>query len=306
MEELFERRVLLISGKGGVGRTTLSAGLAMAAAKKGKRVVVAEIGDPMLEFSPLARLFGRDGFDNEPVSVGENVWGVVLHARKGHERFLEVVVPVPALARAAMRSGALRRFFDAAPALNELGVFYHLLTLLRARDENGEDQFDLIVFDMPATGHSLALSGVPERVLSLMPVGPIADAMREGQSVIEDPDQTASWVVSLPEVLPVSESLELIEGLRADRIPVGGVLVNKVLEDAFDDEERAAIDEMIEGRHVFGAARYGSVAQCRESMDRLKSEGRVTLVAVPEFPDVGSGLLDHVVTSLLEPEIHRC
>ena len=136
--------------------------------------------------------------------------------------------------------------------------------------------------------------------------GPIAEAMREGQAVIEDPEQTASWVVSLPEVLPVSESLELIEGLRADRIPVGGVLVNKVLDDAFDAEERAAIDKLLDGQNVFGMARYGSVAQCRESMERLKSEGRVTLVAVPEFPDVGPDLMDHVVTSLLEPEVHRC
>ena len=211
--DLFSKRVILVTGKGGVGRTTVSAALAKAAARNGRRVLLAEIGIPGGDYSPLARLFGRETFDVKAQSVGEGVRACVLYSRMGHEMFLRTVLPINSLVKAAVRSKALGRLLDSAPSFNEMGVFYHLLTLLREERPGGGYNNELIIIDMPATGHALALTALPENLLQLLPVGPIADEMRLGQSFLNNPATGAALVVTLPEPLPITECLELIDGL---------------------------------------------------------------------------------------------
>jgi len=152
-DAIFSKRAILLTGKGGVGRTTVAAALAIAAAKQGKRVLVAEVGEPDLDHSPLAAIFGQKTLPKEPIALAEGISGVMIWSRMGHERFLKRVVPVPTLVRAALRSGALRKMLDAAPSLKELGVFYHMLSLVRENPKTGERDYDLFIVDLPATGH---------------------------------------------------------------------------------------------------------------------------------------------------------
>jgi len=294
-----DRGVLLVAGKGGVGRTTLTASMARSAARAGRRVLVTEIGEPDGDYSPLARLYGRDSLPPRPETIEPGVKGCLLWSRAGHSLFLERVLPVPALVRAGMRSKSLGRLLDAAPSFNEMGVFYRLLSLIVAQRDDGSPEHELILLDLPATGHSLALTGLPEILLRLMPTGPIAELMREGQSYLYDPEHTAACVVTLPETLPVTECLELIEGLRETRIPVGMVVVNKVIEDRFDDAERALLDELIDGRQLFGTNRYHTMAQIEQSIERLEQRADHPLMTVPEFARVGDALLDDICSSLL-------
>jgi len=144
-----------------------------------------------------------------------------------------------------------------------------------------------------------SLTGLPEILLKLMPTGPIADLMREGQSYLNDPTRTAACVVTLPETLPVTECLELIDGLRETHIPVGTVLVNKVIGDHFDDDERAELERVLDGQPVFGANRFWAMAQIERSVERLDRGAGVPLLMIPEFTGLGDELVSQVADALV-------
>lgn len=287
-----DRRVLLISGKGGVGRTTVTAALARAAARRGKRVLVCEIGDPEGGPSAIGRLLGVEvGPEPRPVEAGLDA--AHLWARTGHELFLTSVLPGKALVKAALRSKAVGKFLTAAPSFHEMGVFYHLLTLLRARDR-GRPRYEMVVLDMPATGHTLALTGLPDILLRLMPTGPIAAALREGQAILNDPRQGAAWVVALPEQLPVTEAIELLGGLAETRMPAGGVLLNRMPADPFTAEERAAVDTWLAGRSAFGEIGFRRIEAADEAHRRLVEAVHGPVLTLPDV------LADDPVPALVE------
>ncbi len=299
---LLDKRIVLVTGKGGVGRTSITAALARVAADNGRRVLVTEIGEPGGDYSPLARLFGRDTLPAAPQQLEPGVSGSLLWSRVGHTRFLEKVLPVPALVKAGMRSKALGRLLDAAPSFHEMGVFYHLLTLLKQRRADGEYEHETVLLDMPATGHTLALTGLPAILLKILPTGPIADLLREGQAMLNNPATGAACVVTLPETLPVSECLELLDGLRATRMPVGMVLVNRVVNDPFTDEERAWLGPILASRPTIGAARFHSAAQTERSLERLRRHARVPVSTLPEFPFAGADLIRRLSAALTRAE----
>jgi arsenite/tail-anchored protein-transporting ATPase len=298
LADFLDRRVVLVAGKGGVGRTTMTAAIARAAARAGKRVLVSEIGVPSGDYSPLARLYGRDSFPTRPVPIDEDIEGCLLWARDGHALFFERVMP-RALVRAGIRSKSLARLLNAAPSLNELGVFYRLLKAVTETTSSGRPRWDLVLVDMPATGHSLALTGLPAILQDLMPTGPVAEAMVEGTAVFHDPELSGACVVTLPETLPVTEALELIDGLRETKIPVGWVVVNKVVEDRFDDAERELLTPLLADQPVFGASRFTTMAQIEECLAKLGDASGVPRMLVPEFPQVGDALISAVAETLL-------
>ena len=303
MVDLFGKRVALVTGKGGVGRTTLSAAMAVAAARTGKRVLLTEIGDPEGDYTPLARLFGRDTLPADPENLAPGIDGCVLWPRRGHEAFFHTVIPVKAAVRAAMNSGALRKLLDTAPSFREMGIFYHCYTLLEMERSPGQPRYDVLIVDMPASGHTLGLTGLPERLLALMPTGPIAEAMHRGRPYFTDPALCSAWIVTLPEVLPITESLELIEGLEGHDTPVGGILVNRVLEDPFTAEERAALEPVLTDDH-YGHERFVGVVAATKALADLRARTEVHTVDVPELPNTGFDLIESLAAALVEADQH--
>ncbi|MEZ4315969.1 MAG: ArsA-related P-loop ATPase [Myxococcota bacterium] len=298
MVDLFERRVALITGKGGVGRTTVTAAIAVAAAKRGKRVLVTELGEPDGDYTPLARIFGRDTLPADPEHLAPGIDGCVLWPRRGHEAFFRTVIPVGAVVTAAMNSGALRKLLDTAPSFREMGIFYHIFTLLEEQVSPGKPRYDVVIVDMPASGHTLGLTGLPERLLALMPTGPIAEAMHKGRPYFTRPDLCGAWVVTLPEVLPITESLELIEGLEGHDTPVAGILVNRVVEDPFTAEERAALEPVLTPEH-YGYERFVGVVQATAALADLRHRTQTTTVEIPEYPLGSMELIDAMADHLV-------
>lgn len=273
-----------MTGKGGVGRSSMTAALATLAQRKGVRVLICDIGDDPNDYSPLARHFGRDRLPAAAEPIAPGIRGVVLLARSGQELFLKSVLRSGTLARAALSSDALRRLLSAGPSFKEMGVFFQLLTLLRARTKAGEPENQLVLIDMPATGHTLSLTGLPELLLRLVPRGPIAAALREGQSYLNDPRLGAAWVVAIPETLPVSECLELLEGLHKTGMPTGGVLMNRVPVDPFSADERAALQSPLDRINPLGAEGFRRPVLARREIARLRAGTRLPIIEVPELP----------------------
>ena len=284
--DFLSRRIHLVTGKGGVGRTTVAAALATAAAGHGKRVLLAEIGDPEGGYSAVGRRFGRDRLAPDPEPLGpEGLLGCHVFATRGHELFAHSVIPAGPLIRAALRSKALSKFVTAVPALYELGLFYHLLTLLQAVHEDGRPEHEIIVADMPATGQTLALTSLPEILLDALPDGPIPRCMRQGQAYLNDPAKGVAWIVTLPELLPVTEALELIEGLRATNVVTAGVILNRIPEDPFEQEERAALSELLAAQPMYGELAFQRIGAARAAEEQLRAGTDVPIIELPALAD---------------------
>jgi anion-transporting ArsA/GET3 family ATPase len=284
--DFLSRRIHLVTGKGGVGRTTVAAALASAAASHGKRVLLAEIGDPEGGYSAIGRKFGREYLTPDPVPLGPpGLLGCHVWATRGHELFAHSVVPAGPLIRAALRSKALRKFVTAVPSLYELGVFFHLLNLLQATRPDGCFEHEVVVADMPATGQTLALTSLPEILLDALPDGPIPRFMREGQTYLNDPAKGVAWVVTLPEVLPVTEALELVEGLRATHVEPAGVILNRFPEDPFEPDERKELGALLAERPMHGAITFQQIGAARTAEAELRAGSDVPVFELPELAD---------------------
>ena len=286
--DFLSRRIHLVTGKGGVGRTTVAAALAMAAAAEGKRVLLTEIGDPDGGYSAIGRKFDREHLTPDPEFLGPpRLKGCHVWATRGHELFARSVIPAGPLIRVALNSRALRKFVTAVPSLYELGLFYHLLTLLQAVDQRGRPEHEIIVADMPATGQTLALTALPEILLDALPEGPIPRYMREGQSFLNDPAKGVAWVVTLPELLPVTEALELIDGLRDTKVEPAGVILNRIPDDPFDPAERAALEEALRQRPMHGELAFRRMGAAREAEQQLREATDVPVFGLPDLSGAG-------------------
>ncbi len=300
MNEFKHHRVILLTGKGGVGKTTLTAALGRAMAKSGRRVLVTEPAYSDTDELPLARLLGLEGNPKGIQTLGPDLFYTGLRARIGHETFLRTVIPSPRLIRAALKSKAVARFLIAAPSLHEMGLFYHLLTLINQTESDGRRAFDSIIMDMPATGHALALTQLPDILLRLIPSGPIARALKQGQEILNDPEQGAAWIVSLPQQLPVSESLELIEGLEETRMYCAGVLLNMMPRERFVEAEVEQLRMWCETHGWIGENVLVRGLDADASEARLKSAVQRPVVRIPYVSDLDE--IDAVVEEMVRGE----
>lgn len=238
-----ERQLVLVTGKGGVGKTTLTAAYARASADAGLKTLVGEVTSDLGTRSSLLSLFGRATQQGEePISLERSLDGVRVTPQTGHRLLLRSALRVGMLADAAMRSAALNRFLMAAPAFPEIGTLYQLVWLLRL------GRYDRIVLDLPATGHAIGLAKLPRTVARVVPKGIIHEAITEGLDALTDATRTGVIVASLPEVLPVSEAFELADAFRELEVPVGAMVLNRVPEDPFTEEERQTLDAYIRAR----------------------------------------------------------
>jgi anion-transporting ArsA/GET3 family ATPase len=293
---LLARRALLVTGKGGVGKTTVVATLARVAAATGKRVLCAEVAAGAETSSPLAHALGAEGSSaEEPVPVADGISIVRLTPLAGHRQFLRDTLRVQFVADAAMRSTAMRGFLLAAPTFAEMGILYRFLDLLRRQRPDGSPVHELVIVDLPATGHALAFAQFPATLLKMIPGGPVGKAVREGLALVTDPARTAALVVALPESLPISEAIELTRGLCASQIPVAGIVLNRVWHDPFDGAERAAVDQLV-AQHwpMMGARSLRRIDGTRRAIQRLAQELALPLLVVEESVAEGA----HVAIAL--------
>jgi anion-transporting ArsA/GET3 family ATPase len=289
VKEILERRAVLVTGKGGVGKTAVAAGLAHVAAAQGKRTLVGEISYEPDATSPLARALGVEKTSTHATVVAPNLRAMLLTPTDGHVRFLRHALHVGVLADAAMKSAAIRRFLMAAPMLPEMGILYRILDLVREKRSDGSPEYEVIIVDLPATGHTLGLAQIPKAILGVIRSGPIATAVREGLELLEDPKRTTTIVVTLPEALPVSEAVELVRGLRAHDIPMSGIVLNRMPADPFDPAERHAIDPVVaRAGPLLGARTLPRIDRAKAALARVKAEIGTVIACVGELTEQGS------------------
>lgn len=283
------RRLIIVTGKGGVGKSTVTAAMGRALAARGKRVLVAEIVPDVETPSALHAALGGPKPVEEPILVGEHLWVALLTPTMGHLRFLQDSLPIRVLADAAMRSQGLRKFLSAAPGFSDMGIMYRMLDLMRRTHPSGGPMFETCIVDSPATGHALALAQIPEFLTRVIPGGPIFRAANEGVKILTDPVTTGCVIVTLPETLPVTEAMDLERGLSKHKLTVSAIVVNRVPQDPFSSEERKAIADVLAtgSSSVFGARELRRIERAESALALLREKHPQHSVVLPEVAGTG-------------------
>jgi anion-transporting ArsA/GET3 family ATPase len=243
LDDLFARRLIVLTGKGGVGKSVVGAALALAARDRGKRVLLVEVDAPL----EAARRLGGSPSRGQETEVRSGLFTVNLDPAVVMEQYVHHVVPVGVLARKILASPIYHRFFAAAPGLKELMVLGKIMVMEEARARRSRrPAWDLIVVDAPATGHGLSLLKVPLAASRAIPVGPVGHNARRVLELLQDPVRTALVVVAIPEEMAVVEALEFHdEAARELGMEPAAVVLNRCYEQRFSRQEEAEILRLI-------------------------------------------------------------
>lgn len=241
MKEVLDKRLTIVTGKGGVGKTTVAAALGLVAARRGKRTIVCEVA----EQERITAAFGHApaGFQETEVAPGLNTISIDPDAAR--EEWLKRQLKSGALAGLLNSSRIFTYLAAAAPGLSELVTIGKIWELAQLERVTRKAPNDLVIVDAPATGHGLALLRAPRTYADIAKVGPIRNHANTIHSFVTDPANTAVLAVALAEEMPVNETVDLESRLREEMgMDLAGVLVNGVLPERFTASEAQAMQSL--------------------------------------------------------------
>jgi anion-transporting ArsA/GET3 family ATPase len=235
MVPLLDRRLVFVTGKGGVGKTTIAAALGVLAASQGKRTLVGEVDAK----GNLADFFEIPATSFEPREVAPNLLAMTMRTEDSLKEYLRLQLKLPLVARL----GPLARTFDfvanAAPGVKEVLVVGKFLWEVRQRS------YDLVIVDAVATGHVIAQLAAPQALRELVKVGLVREQTGWMLDLLGDPAVTGAVIVASPEEMPVNEALELSARIRAEtNVELAAVIVNRVLPELFGRSEEEVFERL--------------------------------------------------------------
>jgi len=299
---LLDRRLLLVTGKGGTGKTSVTASLALLAAQHGTRVLACEVDAK----GNLADFYETSRLDFRPREVQPRLFAMSMSTEESLQEYLRLQLHLPAIARI----GPLARAFDfvatAAPGVREV------LTVGKLAYEARERHYGLVVADASASGHVIGQLVAPRAIDELVRVGPIHDQTGWMLDVLGNPDITGLVIVTTPEEMPVNETIELVQRVRAETdVDLAAIVVNRVLPELFSHVEEELFERLREPAmaaavagacggdgdattSVFEAARLAVTLRRTRAghLDRLRAEvpSEVPMLFVPYLFTRGHGL----------------
>lgn len=231
-------QIVFVTGKGGVGKTTVAAALAGYAAGHGRRTLLLETAAD----GPLAALFGHRGCGHEPTRLAPGIDGVRVDTRLLVEDYFRGILRFSFLSNALLSSSTFNALTAAAPGISEFLLLDKILGLVEP-GIGRRARYGLLIVDGPATGHALRLLRTPRTLLSMVPAGPLSGTARHLRQLLEDERRTAVVTVSLPEEMSVRETIEMCRVLRDDiGLHVARPVVNRVFPRRFSRADAAAIE----------------------------------------------------------------
>jgi anion-transporting ArsA/GET3 family ATPase len=308
---ILDKRAIFVTGKGGVGKSTVAAALGVAAARRGKRAIICEVAQQ----ERMSRFFERQGVGYHEAEIWPNLYAFSIDPQRALEEYLLMQIKVKPVYDLMFKNRVFTYFAAATPGLRELvtiGKVWELAQLDR-RVKRGT-KYDIVIVDAPATGHGVGILKTPKTFGDIARVGPVkrqADAIYE---FLTNPKLTSVCAVAWPEEMPVNETLDLERSLERELgLGLDRVFMNGIYPQLFSDEEAAVIRERFEreaGSNGAGVVRRAALRAAisehrratahREQLERLEEGLEQDVV---ELPFVFRPQLDMEAVELLADEI---
>lgn len=237
-------------------------------AGRGKRVLIAMCNAK----ERLSTMLGSELIGSDVVPVAANVWAVNMDPEVAMAEYGAMTLKSKALFKLLFDNKYVRTFFRAVPGMHEwamLGKAWFHTT----EEENGRPRFDVVILDAPATGHGLDMLRVPKVIVEVVPPGLLRRDAEAAWKMFQDAGTTAVVLVTLPEEMPTTETIELAHALQKElKLPIGKVVVNGVLPPLFSKEERKELQALdpIEGTQAWDAAI--AAARSRAVRERVQAD----------------------------------
>jgi anion-transporting ArsA/GET3 family ATPase len=292
MTPLLDLDLVFVTGKGGVGKTTVAAALAEVAARRGQRVLVCEMDAK----GALATAFEVAELRFETTEVAPNLHAMSMSTEDSLREYLRLYVRIPLIGRLGVLASTFDFVADAAPGVKEILAVGKLCWEVKERN------YDLVVVDAEASGHVVSQIGAPRVIADLVQVGLVRDQTQWMLDILEDPRRTGVVVTTTPEEMPVTESIELLDRLTAETgTHAAAVIANRVLPAMFDRTEqrvaqhvRDAIPTLVDavGPGAAAVVEAASIIEARRSigaehLDRLRAavtaSNAIPIITVPEL-----------------------
>ena len=284
--DFLNKRVLFVTGKGGVGKSTVAIALGIRAAMEGRRTIIVEVAST----ENASRMFRQEEVGFKEVEISNDLWSISIDPEDSMREYVLLQLKVKAMRDLLFRSKMFTYLAAATPGLNELvtiGKIWELAQLDR-KIKHGR-KYDLVIVDAPATGHGISFLQTPRTFANIARVGPIHTQALQLQEMISDKEHTGTVLVSLPEEMPVNESASLEAELTGDiGVAVDRVIMNGLYPKRFSAKELKEIKGLADSedpdlRAAGRAATSESVraAAQHDQLKRLKSMVKAPVTTLP-------------------------
>ena len=273
MSGLLDKRLIFVTGKGGVGKSTVAIALGMLAARSGLRTIVVELAAQDRVHRALADDSGAAFVEHE---LAPGLFTISVDSQHAMDEYLRIKVgPV---GHVLGSSKLFQAFAMATPGMRELltiGKVWELAQL--QRKTRGAAPYDLVVVDAPASGHGVGILRTPRTFAEIARVGPIAHQGRAIAATIADSQFTALVAVATAEETPVNETLTLRDALASDGLSLHNVIVNAVYPSRFDPDEVAQLREAADdaGSPLARAAIRAALSECARAENQHRQLARL-------------------------------
>jgi anion-transporting ArsA/GET3 family ATPase len=310
---LLDKRFILVCGKGGVGRSTVAASLAMACARRGKKTLLyeANANDRFGEY------FGKPALGQDIAPLGPNLWGVNTNPTAALEEYGLMILKFRTIYEMVFENRLTKAFMRAIPGLDDYSLlgkaWFHT-----TEEKKGKPVWDTIVYDLPASGHSVSLLRVPWVILETVPEGPLISGARDIQKLLRDPSRTGLAVVTLAEEMPANEARELtakidqLMGIRPAQL-----VVNQLYPSRFPDgSPQAKVLAALVGAdgsvdpNLRALAEHGDLARSRRQLNERYLAQLASTVPAPQVhlpllftPTIGPAQLTELSGLLAQAEM---
>jgi anion-transporting ArsA/GET3 family ATPase len=241
---LLEKRLIFVTGKGGVGKSTVSAALGVAAARAGKRTIVCEVAQQ----ERISSLFERQGIGYHEVEIAPRLHALSIDPQRALEEYLQLQIRIRPLYDLLFKNRIFTYFAAATPGLRELVTIGKVWELAQLdRKVKKAPKYDLVIVDAPATGHGLGLLRTPKTFSDIARVGPIKRQADYIYDFITDRSVTGVMAVAWPEEMPVNETLDLQRRLKTELgMKLDRIVLNGIYPDLFSNAEAEILGQRYE------------------------------------------------------------